>query len=157
MSYYRMLDAKHLACLADGIYQILTYTPYDFLSEAEAKKLKKELSEENKFTTENIYKKLYELNKKAVQEHHSELKLISDLHMPKQYTKFIAINKNAEGNYITKLNANYILFNDLFKDFFYQCYETNTENEPIVKILYKLNFNIILKILEANNKQQLFL
>lgn len=68
-----MLSVNHLACLADGLYQILKYTDKTFLTENEQEELLYKFSKGKELTASQIFQKLYKLNKKAFKARYSSL------------------------------------------------------------------------------------
>ena len=68
-----ILSVNHLACLADGLYQILKYTNKAFLTENEQQELIYRFSKGKNLTTDQIFQKLYKLNKKAFETRYSGL------------------------------------------------------------------------------------
>lgn len=68
-----MLSVNHLACLADGIYQILKYTDKTFLTENKQQELIYKFSKGQDLTADQIFQKLYKLNKKAFKARYSSL------------------------------------------------------------------------------------
>lgn len=68
-----MLSINHLACLADGLCQILKYTDKTFLTENEQQELIYKFSKGKDLTADQIFKKLYKLNKKAFETRYTGL------------------------------------------------------------------------------------
>ena len=68
-----MLSINHLACLADGLCQILKYTDKTFLTENEQQELIYKFSKGQDLTADQIFQKLYKLNKKAFKTRYSSM------------------------------------------------------------------------------------
>lgn len=143
-----MVSTNHLACLADGLYQILTLVPEHFLSTEEKDKLVSKLAKNKEFSPNTIYKKLYKLNKKAMIKRYGEIlsddKITRPDDIPEEYDKYIKIKTQKDklstgATPVFKLDKNWDIFSNLISCYDYQCSGMGIENTKTMRLLNRLN------------------
>ena len=153
-----MVSANHLACLADGFYQILTLVPQHFLSMKERDELISKFTKNEEFSPNTIYQKLYKLNKKAMLRRYSglsESEINRPDNIPKEYDKYINIetqNNKPDTNKTPslELNENWYIFSGLIRCYDYQCSGMGIENKKTMILINKLNDKLQEQLKQAN-------
>ena len=158
-----MLSINHLACLADGLCQILKYTDKTFLTENEQQELIYKFSKGQDLTADQIFQKLYKLNKKAFKTRYSSiLDDEEDLKNNKIIPKFplthdalIAIPKpDISQSKPEKLimDKSFAHFDNALNCYLYQISGMGIENKKTNVLLQKLHDNLQRKLKAENIK-----
>ena len=150
-----MLSINHLACLADGLYQILKYTDKTFLTENEQKELIYKFSKSKDLTVDLIFQKLYKLNKKAFETRYSGL--LDDEEyleqskevpvLPANYDTLINISKpNLLSPTKVIVDQSFAHFSNALNCYLYQISGMGIENKKTNVLLQKLRDNLERKL-----------
>lgn len=158
-----MLSVNHLACLADGLYQILKYTDKTFLTENEQQELIYKFSKGQDLTADQIFQKLYKLNKKAFKTRYSSMlddeedlknnKIIPEF--PLTHDALITIPKPDISQSMPEkliMDKSFAHFSNALSCYLYQISGMGIENKKTNVLLQKLHNNLERKLKAENIK-----